>query len=151
MLKELAVITLVNAVAVDGDTIKTGGGSVVIRLADIDAPELKQVCGDGHPCGQEAKQALSSLLSQGVVTCESWSMDQYGRYLSTCWVGRVNVNAAMVNQGWAIPYTKAACTPKPEMAPRYVWDYLIAEGKGEGIHAHGGLQNPAEFRCQRKK
>ena len=45
--------------AVDGDTLKIGGQT--IRLYGIDAPELKQTCGN-WPAGELAQEALALMM-----------------------------------------------------------------------------------------
>ncbi len=82
----------------DGDTLTllvAGNQPVTARLAGIDAPELAQ------PYGQKAKQALSALAFGKEARIESAGPDKYGRTLGTVYVGTVNVNAALVEQGAA--------------------------------------------------
>lgn len=85
----------------DGDTLTllvVGNQQVKVRLAGIDAPELKQ------PYGQQAKQALSALAFGQEVKVDGSGPDKYGRTLGTVWVGTVNVNAELVKQGAAWVY-----------------------------------------------
>ena len=85
----------------DGDTLTQlvdGRQQVKVRLAGIDAPELAQ------PYGQQAKQALSGLVFGKEARVESAGPDRYGRTLGTVFVGAVNVNAALVEQGAAWVY-----------------------------------------------
>jgi endonuclease YncB( thermonuclease family) len=87
----------------DGDSLTVwaeGSDPVKVRLAGIDAPELKQ------PYGQQAKQALSALAFGREVQIESAGPDRYGRTLGTVYVGTVNVNAALVEQGAAWVYRR---------------------------------------------
>ena len=79
-----------------------------MRLAGIDAPELKQ------PYGQQAKQALSALAFGKEARVESPGPDKYGRTLGTVWVGTVNVNAALVEQGAAWVYRQYPHPPELE-------------------------------------
>lgn len=85
----------------DGDTLMLridGDPQVKVRLAGIDAPELKQ------PYGQSAKQALSALVFDAVVQVDGGQRDFYGRTLGTVYLGEINVNAALVEQGAAWVY-----------------------------------------------
>ena len=85
----------------DGDTLTllvAGNQQVKVRLAGMDAPELKQ------PYGQQAKQALSALTFGQEVKVDGSGPDKYGRTLGTVWVGTVNVNAELVKQGAAWVY-----------------------------------------------
>jgi micrococcal nuclease len=92
----------------DGDTLTvlaSGRQEFKVRLSGIDAPELKQ----SH--GQASKQALSDLAFGRDVRIEGGGPDKYGRTLGTVYVGSVNVNAALVEQGAAWVY-RAYSYPK---------------------------------------
>ena len=90
---------------VDGDSLEKG--NVRIRLIDIDAPELFQECedenGKKYDCGFEAKKALEDLVYGGV-SCESLGKDKYNRQLMKCFDGDEDINAKMVENGWALAY-----------------------------------------------
>lgn len=89
----------------DGDSLTLDG--VRIRLKGIDAPELHQDCtvrGKPYSCGRQARDALQSLVRGGQVQCRGTDEDQYGRLLAICTAGTVNLNAAMVEAGWALAY-----------------------------------------------
>ncbi|MCB1918655.1 MAG: thermonuclease family protein [Candidatus Competibacteraceae bacterium] len=95
----------------DGDTLTllVGVRQVKVRLAGIDAPELKQ------PYGQKAKQALSDWAYGKAARIESAGPDRYGRTLGTVFVGAVNVNAALVEQGAAWVYRRYPHPPELEV------------------------------------
>ncbi len=85
----------------DGDTLtlrREGQPQIKVRLAGIDAPELKQ------PYGQSAKQALSALVFDQVVRVEGGKRDLYGRTLGTVYLDDFNINAALVEEGAAWVY-----------------------------------------------
>lgn len=90
----------------DGDSLTFDGAKV--RLLGIDAPESAQSCGTGfvrrHACGDEARDHLSSLIGWRSVTCEWSRLDKYGRRLGRCRAGDLDLNAAMVRDGWAVAY-----------------------------------------------
>ena len=104
----------------DADTVRLmmmGGGAVSMRLAGIDAPEIKhddekfRVWGD-QPYGHEAKQKLQSLLDQQ--SSLSYISDpnasgSYGRKVGML-IGDngLNINLQMVREGaaGALPYGK---------------------------------------------
>ncbi|MDW5313411.1 thermonuclease family protein [Rhizobium sp. PL01] len=90
---------------VDGDTLVLDGKRV--RLVGIDAPELRQVCqreqGD-WPCGIEAKLHLAALIGDAQTTCDADGSDKYGRLLAVCRVSNRDLNAAMVDGGYAIAF-----------------------------------------------
>lgn len=85
----------------DGDTITVLDSMNVqhkIRLAEIDAPELKQ------PHGQDAKQALSKMVFGKSVTVNVSTRDRYGREIGSVTVNGIDVNGSMVRYGWAHCY-----------------------------------------------
>ncbi|MEM8749203.1 MAG: thermonuclease family protein [Pseudomonadota bacterium] len=93
------------AVVFDGDSIRLNDQE--IRLQDIDAPELDQTCfvdGETWPCGRQSRNRLRQLLRGQTVRCESSAIDQYDRWLATCYVGEQNINRTMVEQGWAVEF-----------------------------------------------
>ena len=81
---------------IDGDTIIAGTNRV--RLAEIDAPELRE------PGGQESKQALSELLLQEIVTVEWKRRGKYRRIIGQVHIGAVWVNRWLLAEGWAKLY-----------------------------------------------
>lgn len=94
------------ASVVDGDTLEIHGHR--IRLHGIDAPESRQLCVDNSgqkwSCGQKAAFALADRIGQSPVHCEGVDMDRYGRVVSVCRKGDEDLNAWMVEQGWAVAY-----------------------------------------------
>lgn len=88
---------------VDGDTFEfktTGGETLTIRLAQIDAPELAQ------PWGPQAKAAFAKLVESGEVKLRSGGIDAQGKSLAVVRAGEINVNFEMVRQGlaWTNPH-----------------------------------------------
>jgi endonuclease YncB( thermonuclease family) len=86
---------------VDGDTINLANGRRV-RLVQIDAPELS-----GRECyANLSRTALQHLLADGSRVRLEFDprldrVDRYGRQLAYVFVGRKNVNLAMVRRGAA--------------------------------------------------
>ncbi|QIG52122.1 thermonuclease family protein [Nordella sp. HKS 07] len=93
---------------IDGDSFRLGKDE--IRLNGIDAPEYRQVCRDGSDrqwnCGRAATDALRRLVTGREVGCTGLDADRYGRLVSRCTAGRIDLNAEMVRLGWAIAYTR---------------------------------------------
>ena len=90
---------------VDGDTIIIGKDK--IRLEGIDAPELKQLClrsGVEYRCGIKSRGHLKQLSRKGNMRCSAWQRDKYERLLGRCFVAKVDVNAKMVSDGWAVAF-----------------------------------------------
>lgn len=88
----------------DGDTItiKTPSGIHDIRLAQIDAPEIDQI----H--GTRARKALGELLINRDVRINAMDVDRYGRIVGQVYLGKMDVNAHLVEQGHAWVYVKYA-------------------------------------------
>lgn len=113
------------AVAVDGDTLDMAGTHV--RIAGIDAPELRQTCErDGKPwrCGEAARRALAEALRAGPVTCTARGRDRYDRPLAQCSAGGLDLADHMVRQGLAVAYlgrAHAAAEAEARAARRGIW------------------------------
>lgn len=94
-----------NAEVIDGDTMDVNGSRV--RLYGIDAPEAAQTCqrdGRTWACGTIAEHSLVSAIAGRQVRCEEQHIDRYGRRVATCRAGEKNLNAWMVENGWAVAY-----------------------------------------------
>jgi endonuclease YncB( thermonuclease family) len=93
---------------VDGDTLAIGATKV--RLEGIDAPETDQVClnagGLRWTCGIHARDQLAAHIAGRDIKCSSHGVDAYRRTLATCHLAGEDVNAWMVQQGWALAYVK---------------------------------------------
>ena len=96
---------------IDGDTLAFAGGKV--RLAGVDAPELRQACLDGTGaawlCGWTASDALLDFIAGRSVICLATGLDRYGRYLATCTAGGADLGAWLAENGLAVPYRDCAC------------------------------------------
>lgn len=125
---------------IDGDTLQLG--SERIRLHGMDAPESKQRCADGWQAGEEARRALSGLVSKGTPRCEQVTTDRYGRTVAICRVNGQDIAAAMVRSGQAWAYTK--------YSSRYVREEALARAEGIGVHARTCMQ-PADWRAQHQR
>lgn len=89
---------------VDGDTIRCG--SIRVRLAGIDAPELPGHCRPGRQCAPgdpyESTENLARLVAWGAVTCRKIDTDHYGRMVAICSTGEVNLSCQQLRDGQAI-------------------------------------------------
>jgi endonuclease YncB( thermonuclease family) len=92
----------------DGDTVVIHGTR--IRLHGIDAPESAQLCQDAvgkdYRCGQKAALALADYIGEAPITCEPRDTDRYGRTVALCRRGLKDLNAWMVEQGYAMAYQR---------------------------------------------
>lgn len=86
----------------DGDTITilAGKEQVKIRLFGIDAPELKQ------PYGKKSKRFLSNLIAGQIVEVKENGNDRYGRTIGTIFLNGEDINAQMVESGYAWAYRR---------------------------------------------
>ena len=129
-----------SAVVSDGDSLRVG--EVRIRLAGIDAPELEQICvraGEPYPCGREAREALVRLLDGAPVSCESRHRDRYSRLLAHCTAGQVDLNRAMVEEGWAVAFGDFEDAERRAMAARRgLWSGTFDRPR-DWRRMHGGL------------
>jgi endonuclease YncB( thermonuclease family) len=96
---------------IDGDTIDIAGSR--IRLQGIDAPETDQTCTDASkkswPCGRAATRVLIGFIAGRPLKCETSGLDRYRRVIAVCALpDGSDVNAWMVQQGWALAYYSAA-------------------------------------------
>jgi endonuclease YncB( thermonuclease family) len=114
--------------AIDGDSFKAG--ETEIRLHGIDAPEYRQTCTDDarkqQPCGKLARDALSKLIRGKDVACKIIDRDRYGRQVSTCKQGTLDINREMVRLGWAVAYRRhalnyIAAEREAKTAKRGIW------------------------------
>ena len=85
---------------IDGDTIEvtSGGQKDKVRYIGIDTPE------SGDPCGREATNFNTGLLSKGLLTLvrDQRDRDRYDRLLRYVYAGDTFVNAELVAQGYAL-------------------------------------------------
>ena len=86
----------------DGDTFtcRKNGRNMQVRLADIDAPE------SGQAYGNQARKKLNSLIYKKTVRLTNERQDKYGRVVATVFSGSLNVNLAMIEQGYAWHYER---------------------------------------------
>ena len=135
--------------AVDGDTLTAQhmGKPQRIRLAGIDAPELRQTCrdanGHGWSCGAAARMRLAALVAKGGMSCTPQGEDRDGRLLAPCSAGDVaDIGAALVRDGYAVNYS------------RYTSDYAAAEHEARAARRgvwQGAFDNPEEWRHAKRR
>lgn len=130
---------------VDGDSVwvtpAAGGDAIEVRLAGIDAPEICQE----H--GAESRRFLAErVLRQPVrlqVAAGRSGRDHYGRTLGTLFLGGVEVNRLLVEEGqaWSI-------RSKWDRGP-YVAQERMARALGRGLHKAGSAAiAPKDFRLR---
>lgn len=86
----------------DGETL--GLGDRVLRLSGLAAPSRGTVCGAGmaqRDCGEAAAAELARLLAGQTISCRIEGYDSFRRGLARCSAGGRDINAAMVEAGYA--------------------------------------------------
>jgi hypothetical protein len=116
----------------DGDTFRIG--ETVVRLADIDAPELAQTC-DGpaklRSCGAYVADALAERVEGYEVRCTVLAIDQYDRRIARC------------DRRWGSWSRRSECWRPPEMRWRRI------AGSVAETHLHDTLAPVAEAVIQK--
>ena len=119
----------------DGETL--GLGDRIIRLSGIAAPARGEACGGDaarRDCGSAAAADLAALVQGQTVTCRIEGHDGFRRGLGRCIAGGRDVNAAMVEAGFAL--ASASVLRPLEVAAR--------DGR-QGLWADAGAM-PADWR-----
>ena len=119
----------------DGETL--GLGDRIIRLAGIAAPARGEACGADaarRDCGAAAAAVLAGLVQGQNITCRVEGHDAFSRGLGRCIAGGRDVNAAMVEAGFALASVSV-------LRPLEV----AARDARQGLWADAG-QLPAEWR-----
>ena len=121
----------------DGDSLRftpNGQAAIVVRLADIDAPETCQAW------GAEARRALTDLALNKLGQLRPVGRDVHGRTLGVLMVDDVNVAQRLVEEGhaWSI-------RTRNDNGP-LVKQERMATALSRGLHAGGGALKPADFR-----
>ena len=123
---------------VDGETLRLGDRTV--RLAKVEAPERGERCADAagswFDCGAAAAEALSRLVNGRSVVCLVSGRDRFGRGLGQCKAGGAELNAGLVQTGWALA---------PEGDPALLHLEADARRAARGLWA-GGFTRPEEWR-----
>lgn len=124
---------------VDGDTLRLGDRT--LRLYGVDAPERGQSCTDAqgrlYDCGTAAAAELARLVGDRGLECRIHGRDRFGRALGVCRAGGTELNAALVDGGWAL----ADAGSLPALVPVEA----AARGAQRGLWA-GGFEPPAHWR-----
>lgn len=128
----------------DGDTIRvvgTDGKQITVRLHGIDAPER------GQAFGTVATKGLRSLLAGRQVSIEQTDTDRYGRTVALVYADGLNVNQALIVNGWAWLYTKY-CTQG--FCAQWRQDESAARAAKKGLWRDPTPTPPWEWRAQQR-
>ena len=113
---------------VDGDTLelRVDGTTHVIRLDQIDAPEM------GQPWGRRARQTLHRRVAGQQVVAEIAGVDRYKRLLATLLLEGQNINRELVRSGDAWAYKQ------------YLTDRSLLDDEAAAREARMGLWRGAD-------
>ena len=131
----------------DGDTITVLDANRIqykIRLAGIDAPELKQ------SFGSRSKQNLSSLVYNRQVTVQWEKHDRYGRTVGVILIDGRDVNLEQVRFGMAWWYRQYAKDQRPEDRRLYEAAENEARTTKRGLWSDANPVPPWEFRHKKR-
>ncbi|MGE5525941.1 MAG: thermonuclease family protein [Rhodospirillaceae bacterium] len=124
----------------DGDTLTVlvEQTPVKVRLAEIDAPELRQ------PFGTRSRQSLAALCFKTQASVRQIGRDQYGRAIGYVLCNGTDANAEQVRRGMAWVYDKYSRPDSPL--------YRLQEGASDaqlGLWADGHRVAPWVWRGNR--
>lgn len=131
----------------DGDTITVHdeqGKAHKIRLAYIDAPEIKQ----NH--GKDSQAALAELLQGETVEVNVQDIDRYKREVALITHRGQDVNYRQIRLGNAWHYTAYAKTQLSADFARYQAAMALAKSKGMGLWVYARPQAPWDYRKQQR-
>ena len=104
----------------DGDTITvafdTFGLGIFkhsVRINNIDTPEMSRVGEVEKEMGKKARDYLSDLILDKIITVKCIKRERYGRLLSDISVGNVDVATKLIEAGLAVEYHG--------VGPRFDW------------------------------
>ncbi|MFM1814400.1 MAG: hypothetical protein RLZ98_1095 [Pseudomonadota bacterium] len=139
------------ATAGDGDSLRIQ--STRVRLVDIDALELDQCCRDRTGalirCGEVSRAHLRRLIGGREVSCTWREADPNGRALATCTAVGENLNARMVEDGFAIQYYRRS-RGGWQPSPVYRAEAERARAASRGLHSYREMEPPHVLRANRR-
>ncbi|CAK0771810.1 micrococcal nuclease [Gammaproteobacteria bacterium] len=124
----------------DGDTlmVQASGRQEKVRLVGIDAPEYNQ------PYGTVARNALMNLLKGRTVRIAPVEHDRYGRLVARIYLDNLDVNVALVRDGYAWVYRQYADDAAFYTAERE------ARNARRGLWSQGKPVPPWEWRARER-
>jgi micrococcal nuclease len=75
-----------------------------VRLQGIDTPEIKSKNENEKNLAKKARDALSQLIMNKVVTLQNVKNEKYGRILADVYLGELHLNNWMIDQSFAVAY-----------------------------------------------
>ena len=133
----------------DGDTltVKTKNKNQIVRLSRIDAPEISHYGKPAQPYGIEARDWLREVVKGEKVVVYDDGSDKYGRMIGTVKMGNENINALMVEDGYAWVYDQYAQDVHGAALNELE---SVAREKRKGLWQDTNPIEPSEFRKSQK-
>ena len=131
----------------DGDTVQVEGAGLkfTIRLVGIDTPELGKKGQKEQPYSHQAKQKLTQILNQKVISLTQYGVGGYNRVLAEIFVNGTNVNLEMVKAGLAEVYRGKR--PKKFDETPYFRAEKMAKDTRKGMWVQGSVyKSPGQWR-----
>jgi endonuclease YncB( thermonuclease family) len=75
-----------------------------VRLSGIDCPEIKGKDENEKQCAQIAKQEMSDLIMNKIVTLKNIETEKFGRILADVYMGDLHLNKHMIEKRLAVTY-----------------------------------------------
>ena len=94
-----------------------------MRLNGIDCPEIKGKDENEKQCAQIAKQELSDLILNKIITLKNIQTEKYGRILADVYLDELYLNRYMLDKRLAVDYDGGT-----KISPKNWMDYY---SKGE--------------------
>jgi len=116
-----------------------------VRLAGIDAPELKQAF------GQASKRSLSALVFGKTVVVETEKRDRYDRQIGKVLVEGRDANLAQIEAGFAWHYKQYAAEQSDIDQRLYAEADADARASRRGLWQDRNPQAPWDFRRQQRE
>lgn len=137
--------------------------TIKVRIAAVDAPEMRHGSTPGQPYGKEALLFLRSISERQWARLTPHRYDQYGRIVGTVevknsnrllrmlGVGRKNVSMELAKEGLAVVYKgQNACYGPPGKAA-FDRAVVVATKAKKGLWSQGGtIVSPGQFKAAQK-
>lgn len=136
----------------DGDTVKVlyGRRLLKLRLAMIDAPELKQEGLNREPIGKNSQKFLEALVLDERLKVRVLKKDRYGRYLARLYHKGVDVNLRMVESGQALIYRYYEFENVRDKI-EYMGAEMAAKRRRIGVWGSFGFYDPYAYRRMKRR
>ena len=85
-----------------------------VRLSGIDSPEIKAKCSNEKRLALLSKHALTDKIMDKTVILKNVSLEKYGRLLADVYCDDIHINAWLLDNGFAVPYSGQTKKRPPE-------------------------------------